>query len=99
MIGQGRACAAGRAAYDGDTMTNVPASQNMPPSVPATPNHASPTERYLYELWREQLKQTHILGEQLQRMTSIALGVTFVVFAVVVVPLMGFLLRFIGIRV
>jgi hypothetical protein len=87
-------------------MTNVPASQSVPPPVPAKPNHANPAEYYLYEIWREQLKQSDILANQLKQiqaigsqLTGVALGVTLVVLAVVVVPLIGLLLRFIGIRV
>ena len=66
-----------------------------PPSSPAhsEPTHANPTEQYLFEIWREQKRQSDILANQLKQTQAIALGVTFIVIAVVVVPLINSLLR------
>ena len=50
-------------------MNNVPV-QNVPPSVPAEPNHANAAERYLYEIWREQRKQSDMQVQQIRWSTS-----------------------------
>ena len=74
-------------------MTNGPSSYTAQPSAPVEPVHANPTERYLYEIWREQRKQSDMQVQHLkwaasmqQKLTDISGRMLVLVLGLVILP-------------